>query len=233
MSPDTSKKVSSAQPRAEATTPSKACLALRLLRGERTGARFLLNGGGDYLVGRTQGALNFPTDRALSDPHALFMAGQGWLAMRVFPTRAGVYRRLRGEARIEAGTLFSVGNHHLRFLGKLPEAVDTDAGNGPPPGRRPLYGVEELLRGAIAGRRVVRPAPRLIIGNGGCDLDFQDDPLVQARHCELSFEPKGTFLRDLGSADGTFLRVPDDEELLLEPGDCLRIGDQFLQVEED
>lgn len=230
MSPNTSANAPPTPSHHPATADAqKACFGLRLLRGERPGALFRLSSGSDFLVGRTRGALCFPTDRALSDPHALFMAGQGWLALRVFPTRAGVYRQLRGEARISAGTLFSVGNHHLRFLGKLPEAAD--AGAGLPLAKRALYGVEELLRGAIAGRRVVRPAPRLIIGNGGCDLDFPGDPLVQARHCELSFESKGTFLRDLGSADGTYLRVPDDEELLLEAGDCLRIGAQFLQVE--
>lgn len=230
MSPDTSRMAQPTPPQPRAAPAQGASLGLRVLRGERPGALFRLGSGGDYLVGRTRGALAFPTDASLSDPHALFMAGQGWLALRVFPTRAGVYRRLIGEAQIGPGALFSVGHHHLRFLGRLPQPGG-EASAGRASGRRALYGVEELLRGAIAGRRAVRPAPRLIIGNGGCDLDFAGDPLVQARHCELSFEAKGTFLRDLGSADGTFLRVPDDEELLLEPGDCLRIGAQFLEVE--
>ena len=43
---------------------------------------------------------------------------------------------------------------------------------------------------------------------------------------------KGTFLRDLGSEDGTFLRLPVGEPIELEEGDCLRLGDQILVVED-
>lgn len=221
----------SSPPRSDAPSSAKIHLCLRQLRGEHAGKTFHLPESGEFLVGRTRGALSFASDRSLDDPHALLTRDEhGRLTLRAFPTRTGVYRRLRGEALIEPGAFFSVGGHHLRFLGQLPNASGLDTRQTLT--KRPIFAVEELFRGAIPGRRVVRPAPRLIVGHGGCDLDFPDDPLVQARHCELSFEAKGTFLRDLGSEDGTFLRLPVGEPIELEEGDCLRLGDQILVIED-
>lgn len=228
MSKSTSKKSPSLPSRSELPTVEKSRFSLRVLRGEKPGSLFRLPAEGELTVGRTRGTLCFPTDASLSDPHALLAIRQGRLALRVLPTVGGVYRRLRGEAQIESGALFSVGCHHLRFVGKLPDVEEKIFGATH---TKALYGVEELLSGGISGRRAVRPAPRLIIGSGGCDLAFSGDSSLQGRHCELSFEQKGTFLRDLGSVDGTFLRLMEEEEVLLEQGDTLRIGAQFLLIE--
>jgi hypothetical protein len=208
------------------TSQSKDRFGLRVLRGERPDALFLLPAEGDVAVGRAQ----FPTDEAIDAPHAIFSIFQGRLVLRVLPTIGGVYRRLRDEARIEPGALFSVGGHHLRFLGKLPMPQEKIFGAPRP---KALYGVEELLSGGIAGRRIVRPTPRLTIGTSGCDFNLPRSPdaAIQERHCELAIEKEACLLRDLDSASGTFLRLAEGESFSIEAGEELRIGAQFLRVE--
>ena len=202
--------------------------ALFVLFGEQTGRTFVMPESGSLTIGRMMHGLNFETDAAVSDPHAIFSVRGGRLFVKALPTPGGVYLRIRGERPIEPGTLFSIAGHHLRYLGPIPAQSDRSLYGAPQ--QQALMGVEELYSDGFRGCRVVRPAPRLIIGRSGCDMSFPDDRMVSERHAELSFEGGNAFLRDLGSSGGTFLRLSDGKETMLAAGDRLRIGAQFLEV---
>lgn len=62
--------------------------------------------------------------------------------------------------------------------------------------------------------------------------DFQiEHPTVSARHCEILLSAQGLALRDCGSTNGTFLNDLRVEEVTLDAGQCLRLGDVELLVE--
>ena len=79
--------------------------------------------------------------------------------------------------------------------------------------------------------RTFRPGTTVRIGSdSSADLGF-DDGLVAEHHADLEIEPDGTVvLRDAGSASGTYLRLRPGLRTVLEEGDLLQVGRQFLQL---
>ncbi len=58
-----------------------------------------------------------------------------------------------------------------------------------------------------------------------------EHPSISGEHCILTVTDAGVIVKDLGSANGTFVNdTPTDETLLL-PGQILRLGDVALQLE--
>ncbi len=100
----------------------------------------------------------------------------------------------------------------------------------PRPQGSALLRLEVLHLGGAAGRAYVRPGP-LRIGRAMGDLLFTDDPFISARHCELDVDAAGAILRDLGSSNGTFVRVPPGGERELSEGDYVRLGRNILRVD--
>ena len=84
-----------------------------------------------------------------------------------------------------------------------------------------------------AGLRSTHPFvhPRMLLGRtGDNDLSF-NDPNVSTRHCELAAEQGHLVVRDLGSANGTFVNDKRVSEARLETGDLVRIGKTQVQVQ--
>jgi pSer/pThr/pTyr-binding forkhead associated (FHA) protein len=91
--------------------------------------------------------------------------------------------------------------------------------------------VEEILVGGAAGRVWVRGGPSVTLGRAGCAIDLGDDPYLSLAHAEIVVEPDGTArLRDLGSSNGTFVRLPAHAERELREGDVIRMGSEVLRV---
>jgi pSer/pThr/pTyr-binding forkhead associated (FHA) protein len=91
--------------------------------------------------------------------------------------------------------------------------------------------VEEWLEGGVVGRVWVRSGPSITIGRAGCAISLGEDPHLSQAHAELLLEASGgARLKDLGSANGTFLRVPAHAERELHDGDGLRLGREVLRV---
>jgi pSer/pThr/pTyr-binding forkhead associated (FHA) protein len=175
--------------------------------------------------------LLFPDDPFLAPLHATFYFHEERLFVRDEGAASGLFVRLKAPQRILPGAFFAAGDHLLRFAGPL---------SAPSPGQPLVYGapapaslfcLEEILEGGRRGRACVRPGPLLTVGRSGCDLCFPSDALLAPRHCELLLDAEGATLRDLGTPEGTYLRVAPGAQCPLEPGDCVRIGLQVLRIE--
>ncbi len=214
--------------------PGRAKLVLE--RGEGLdGATFRLNA--DVVAaGRTQGLVVFPADPCLAPLHATFFYRDGALHVRDEGAPGGLYLRLRGPSvPLRAGDLFVLGDRLLRYAGPLPAPPP-----GPPDGTRrlgaprpagPSAVIEEWLEGAVGGRVFVRAGPSVTIGRAGCAINLGDDPWLSQAHAELVLDAEGgARLKDLGSSNGTFVRVPPHGERELHDGDALRMGREVLRV---
>lgn len=60
------------------------------------------------------------------------------------------------------------------------------------------------------------------------DISLPNDTLLSPSHASISHSEEGYFLRDDGSATGVFLRLVPALKLVLEDGDLIRAGRQFL-----
>jgi pSer/pThr/pTyr-binding forkhead associated (FHA) protein len=93
--------------------------------------------------------------------------------------------------------------------------------------------LEERLVGGISGRVWLRPGPSITLGRAGCAVNLGDDPFLSQAHAEVMLDADGSArLRDLGSANGTFVRIPPRAERELRDGDLVRVGRQVLRVAE-
>jgi pSer/pThr/pTyr-binding forkhead associated (FHA) protein len=217
--------------------PGRATLILE--RGEGAdGVRFQL-GLEQVSAGRSQGAVLFPDDPCLAPLQATFFYRDGALHLRDEGAPGGTYLRLRGTSvPLRPGDLFAIGDRLLRFAGQLPASPP-----GPPDGTRrlgaprpptPTIVVEELLEGGATGRVFVRGGGSVTIGRSGCSINLGDDPYLSQAHAELVVDSSGAAkLKDLGSSNGTFVKVPARAERELHDGDWLRLGREVLRVEVD
>ena len=213
-------------------------IAVRLVveRGEALPGTTFRLGQDEVQAGRAQGQVLFPDDPCLAQLHATFLVRERALLVRDEGAAGGVYVRLRGlTVPLRPGSLFAVGDRLLRFAGPLPPPPAT-AGDGTrrlgsPRPERPALLVEEWLEGGVGGRAYLRTGPTITIGSAGCAINLGDDPSVSRAHAEIVVEAELAKLRDLGSPDGTFVRIPPGSELELHDGDALRIGREVLRVE--
>ena len=89
--------------------------------------------------------------------------------------------------------------------------------------------VTQHLRGGQTGW-VFRPDGEVVtLGREGNDINFPDDPFISGRHAQVSLDGEGMLLTDLGSKNGTFLRIRQDTQLA--HGDYVFMGQQLLRVE--
>jgi pSer/pThr/pTyr-binding forkhead associated (FHA) protein len=71
-----------------------------------------------------------------------------------------------------------------------------------------------------------------VFGRESGDVVFADDPFMSRKHAviQMSEGNKRSFtLSDLGSSNGTFLRIRTD--MALAHGDEIRVGQQLLRVD--
>jgi len=217
-----------------ALAPGRAKLVLERGAGFE-GATFRLNAE-SVEAGRAKGAVVFPDDPCLAAHHATFFYRNGALHVRDEGAIGGIFLRLRGlSVPLKAGDMFVVGDRLLRFAGLLPPAPppppDGTVRLGAPRPAGPSAVIEEWLEGAVAGPVFVRAGPSITIGRTGCAVNLGDDTFLSQAHAELLLEPDGSVrLRDLGSSNGTFVKVPPHAERELRDGDCVRMGREVLRV---
>jgi hypothetical protein len=88
----------------------------------------------------------------------------------------------------------------------------------------------QRLRGGGIGIIYRARGDNISIGREGSDVNFPDDPFISGRHAQASIGADGRFtLTDLGSKNGTFIRITDEAPLA--NGDFVFIGQQLLRVE--
>lgn len=108
-------------------------------------------------------------------------------------------------------------------------------GGGPPPPAAALAGAPAPLR-LVPVRHDGRAGPAQPLGPDGVvcgradgQLRFAEDATVSPRHARFTPHGAGALLEDLGSLNGTFLRLRAPRPL--QPGDELRLGRQVLRLE--
>ncbi len=71
------------------------------------------------------------------------------------------------------------------------------------------------------------------IGRSGCAINFPNDTMLSDTHASISHNQDGYFIRDDGGATGVYLRAIAGQNMVIQPGQMVRVGRQFLvfQVE--
>jgi hypothetical protein len=146
-----------------------------------------------------------------------------------------VVRKSDAPVELVDGMTILVGREVLRY-----ERVDADevklhalvrhgvALFGSPP-REPWGRFVQLV--PSGGYRDVRHllGDEIVLGREEGDLVFRDDAFMSRRHAAVTWDGKRAQLTDLGSSNGTFVRLTGPTAL--KHGDHVRMGDQLLRIE--
>ena len=72
-------------------------------------------------------------------------------------------------------------------------------------------------------------AEEIVLGREEGDIVFRDDAFMSRRHAAITWNGSRAQLTDLGSSNGTFVRIAG--ATALKHGDHVRMGDQLLRIE--
>ena len=166
-------------------------------------------------IGRLGASVSFPDDSMLSDQHAAISHGPAGLELRNLGSQHGVFLKLP-EGRVvtlTSGMIVKAGRQWLvvRDIGGSREVVHCDTAG------------KEVTRYRVAESTTLvlgRTAPATILSS--------DDSTLSRRHLSISLEDGQLLMRDLGSRNGTYLKV--DRRWPLADGDQIWLGNQLLRV---
>jgi pSer/pThr/pTyr-binding forkhead associated (FHA) protein len=186
---------------------------------------------GTVTVGRETGAI-FGGDSYLSPRHATFrQPGPGQLSIKDEESLNGVYKKLTRDVPVELKPydVFRIGQEIIRFepLTPLPAAPDGVERLGAP--SKGYVGRIALVIGRDAtGNAFPVPEGGIQMGRERGDVLFPEDGYVSGLHCRLVYEKGTVTLTDLGSSNGSFIRV--SAETPLQSGDVLLMGQQLFRI---
>jgi pSer/pThr/pTyr-binding forkhead associated (FHA) protein len=218
------------------STPSAAWgTAVLVNRDGSDGQRFALTSE-DILIGRAGCDIAFDDDRFLAHQHAkLSRAADGTVTITPLDTLNGVFKKTDGSVELADGAIVLVGREVLRFEKVGPEERTVHplvrhgvALFGSPP-REPWGRLFQVI--PSGGHRDVRHLANdeVVLGREEGDIVFRDDAFMSRRHAALTWDGKRAQLTDLGSSNGTFVRITGATSL--KHGDHVRMGDQLLRIE--
>lgn len=201
---------------------ARARLLVTLLDGTEQGEVNLSDG--ENLVGREVGGL-FAEDNLLSSRHATVIVQGGSAWVRDEGSRNGVYVRIPRQVPVELrdGDQFCFGRIILRFEQR------------PPMGTMVPVDYAGLLS-LVVGRDIDRalfphpvPAQGLSLGRTRADLRFPSDGWVSGTHCQITVAGPQVMLMDVGSSNGTFVRIRGTRPL--QHGDALLMGQRIFHIQ--
>lgn len=178
-------------------------------------------------LGRTEGDVRFPDDPYLSARHARLRKDANRWFLRDLDSINGVFLRIREPVELRSGDVILLGQQVLRF--EILDDAELPLGPASVQGVM-VFGTPETTRFARLVQYTTEGVGRdvhylyrddTVLGRETGDIVFTDDPFLSRRHASITFErsTKRAVLKDLGSSNGTSLRLRGEHEL--------RIGDQF------
>ncbi len=136
---------------------------------------------------------------------------------------------------MKPGSCFRIGRQLLRL--ELPgefqplnieprDGDDSQFWGSPPP---PVWArLVQMLEGGKIGEIHLLVKPEVMLGREEGDIRFPEDGFVSSRHCVLVNNQGECTLTDLGSSNGTFLKIEQPRQL--KNGDRIQIGTQVFKV---
>lgn len=177
--------------------------------------------------------LRFPDDGFLASVHCVLDADATRVVLRPLDQVNGTFLRISAPVELKHGDVLRVGQEVLRFerLERLtpelnPHAMPETVGVGLPRG---VWGrLCQLHLTRQVANAYLLASPDVFLGRERGDILFPRDGFVSGSHAVLSDRGGRTFLKDLGSSNGTFLRLKS--EVAVRSGDLFLLGRNLLRI---
>ena len=181
-------------------------------------------------VGRETGAI-FAGDSYLSPRHATFTQKGQKVTVKDEASLNGVYKKLVRDVPVELRPhdMFRIGQEIIKFE---PLESTTPAPDGVERLGSPAKGyvgrIALVIGREVTGNAFPIPETGVHLGRERGDVLFPEDGYVSGLHCRLSWEGGRLLLTDLGSSNGSFMRLHEETEV--KTGDVLLMGQQLFRV---
>ena len=204
-------------------------VALRVVRADG-GPESVVRMTKDTLTCGPQGDLPLSDDPFIMPVQARFFFSGGRLAVEDVGGANGVFVRLRQEHELPVGGELRLGRQRL-VLEPIPAAAMGPGGShiwgSPDPGYR--LRLVQILEGGVRGAAFPLKEGDNPLGREQGDITFPTDGFVSGRHAVLTVRKDQLMVRDVGSSNGTFMRLAGPT--FVDNGDHFLIGRQLLRVE--
>ncbi len=216
---------------AEAPQGSSVRARLVLIRPDGSEGETFALSDGPAQIGRGSGGV-FSNDAYLSPEHAEFRFEDDQLVVRDLESLNGIYVRIEPEVPIELfdGSIFRIGQEILRFEAPVapdPEPDGTQHMGSPHHGY--LGRISLVIGRETTGNSFPIPPHGIHLGRERGDVVFPEDGYVSGLHCRVHAEVGHVFLTDVGSSNGTFVRVSN--ESYVPRGTFVLLGQQLFRAE--
>ena len=165
-------------------------------------------------LGRSHGEI-FESDGYLSPTHAeLNVVQQGSHTIRDLGSLNGVFVRMTKEEELHPGQIIRIGQELLRFDHiETPGLAEdgTEVMGSPNPG---YWGrITVIIGDNVTGAAYPLIGDSITMGREHGDINFPDDGYVSGMHARLVARDDKVYLTDMGSSNGTFMKVESERQL--------------------
>lgn len=174
----------------------------------------------------------FASDSYLSPRHASFSVNPGNAVVKDLDSLNGVYVRIAPEepTPLEDGDVFRIGQEIMRFERYSDVSADAEGTERMGSPNAGYCGRVLLVIGRDShGNGYPVASEGLHLGRERGDVIFPEDGYVSGLHCRLHEEGGQVFLTDVGSSNGTFVRIRGQKEV--PSGALLLLGQQLFRLE--
>jgi pSer/pThr/pTyr-binding forkhead associated (FHA) protein len=217
-----------------AMVPEKKCRLIAIDPAGKEGMTFSLKTG-ETLCGRVNGIILFFEDPFVSPTHCAFSFRDGALTVVDKASLNGVYRRITGEQSLQDGDHLRVGRQLFRFEALQPGASELKRSDGDDakvwgsPSPAAFGRLVQILDDGRAGETRLLSGDACNLGREQGQIVFPADGFISGRHCSFYVTGKEPRVKDLGSSNGTYVRVRGSATV--NHGEFVLVGNQMLRVE--
>lgn len=191
--------------------PARALMTLIRPDGSEGGTHDLSDG--ENKIGRNHGEL-FENDGYLSPTHAIITIHGTEASIRDLDSLNGVFVKMTDEEEVRPSQIIRIGQELLRFdVIEPPEPLKdgTEVMGSPNPG---YWGkITVIIGNGVDGSAYPLLGDSVTMGRERGEINFPDDGYVSGLHARLSLQNGRVILADLGSSNGTFIKVNSERQL--------------------
>jgi pSer/pThr/pTyr-binding forkhead associated (FHA) protein len=208
--------------------PQRSRLSMTLIRPDGTEGGTHDLRPGENKLGRSFGPV-FENDGYLSPVHALLDIRGVQAIVRDLDSLNGVFVKMTQEEELQSGQILRIGQELLRFeIIPTPEptADGTELMGSPNPG---YWGKLTVIIGRdVTGAAFPLLGESVTLGRERGEINFPDDGYVSGLHARISLRDGRVFLADLGSSNGTFIKV--NGERAVQNDSFVLLGQQLFRL---
>lgn len=215
--------------------PGTAVAKLVVIRPDGTEGATIPLRDGRVTIGRNSEHQVLAADPFLSPSHASITAGGQGFTIADEDSLNGIFYRIRGEVELQHGDLIRMGQEllHFELMSHVEPVIaarmgDDETLRGGSPDKS-LWGRLSLISGPeVVTRGFAFSEDEITIGREIGDILFRDDGFVSGRHARISKVDGKIILKDLGSSNGTYVRIRGSRQL--QDGDLVLMGQQLFRL---